>query len=454
MINPSILLQGRAPQINDPLEGAARMISLSEMMRQAPIREELQQHQLQAARLGIQQTERDMKESDDFRAAVGAGKSDQELMGISPTRAMAYGKSKADMRKSGIDAEESQIKLLHSKAERLGSLAGSAVDQSSYQNAIFTAVKEGLIPTEAAMKLPGKYDPAVVQQFMQQALSVKDQRELELKAIAEKRTAELHPYELAAKAAGAVSAQQKAEGREPIQPYQRETLLDADQNRVTTERGQNMTQATARAGQAITVRGQNMTDVRARELNDINRVNKPATAGERHNLGFYMRANEADQKLQAGEPEMAGKGLGGQAYYALAPNWAQTKSNQAYKTAQRQFTEARLRKDSGAAIPDHEFESDAKMYFPQPGDDKTVLAQKAAARKTILRTLRIASGNAMRDIGEEPGDFPQAPQAPTHYEMPEAAKAITVKGGAPKIKGLEKESWDTLVKRLANAGAK
>lgn len=53
--------------------------------------------------------------------------------------------------------------------------------------------------------------------------------------------------------------------------------------------------------------------------------------------------------------------------------------------AQRNFVNAVLRRESGAAIAPSEFESAAKQYFPQIGDSPDVIAQKRQNRITALQ---------------------------------------------------------------------
>lgn len=63
---------------------------------------------------------------------------------------------------------------------------------------------------------------------------------------------------------------------------------------------------------------------------------------------------------------------------------------QQYSQAQRDFINAVLRKESGAVISPEEFENAQKQYFPQIGDSKEVIAQKARNRE--LATNMIISG--------------------------------------------------------------
>ena len=69
--------------------------------------------------------------------------------------------------------------------------------------------------------------------------------------------------------------------------------------------------------------------------------------------------------------------------------------HQRYMQAAEQWIRAFLRKESGAAIGKDEFVRDFATYFPRPGDDPSVIAQKAAARQAAVRSF----------IGETRGFF-------------------------------------------------
>lgn len=130
---------------------------------------------------------------------------------------------------------------------------------------------------------------------------------------------------------------------------------------------------------------------------------KAPTVSEQQSLIFFSRMKEAVDNLDAVETDIRGLGTLGQIRLNYAPAIAQSSEQQLYTQASRQFTEARLRKDSGAAIPPEEFANDRRMYFPQPGDDNETLEQKRKARETALAAIRQASGNAYWELyGESP----------------------------------------------------
>lgn len=65
---------------------------------------------------------------------------------------------------------------------------------------------------------------------------------------------------------------------------------------------------------------------------------------------------------------------------------------QQYTQAQRDFINAVLRKESGAVIADSEFANAQKQYFPQIGDSKDVIAQKARNRELAMNMIISGSG--------------------------------------------------------------
>jgi hypothetical protein len=121
---------------------------------------------------------------------------------------------------------------------------------------------------------------------------------------------------------------------------------------------------------------------------------KPSTGAQQQILAYYNRAKSAEENIAPMEDEIAKMGLIAQGRMQYAPNWAQSSTGQQYRQAQRAFTEARLRKESGAAIPQSEYDNDARTYFAVPGDTADTLAQKRAARAEVLDGLAFGAGKA------------------------------------------------------------
>lgn len=123
---------------------------------------------------------------------------------------------------------------------------------------------------------------------------------------------------------------------------------------------------------------------------------------ERTNLGFFQRAAQANEITAPLEADIAKMGLAGQTVLEYAPNFMQSEKGQRYRQAQRAFTEARLRKESGAAIPDSEYANDARTYFAVPGDKPENIAQKQAARQQVMESLALSSGEAWEEYYGNP----------------------------------------------------
>lgn len=135
---------------------------------------------------------------------------------------------------------------------------------------------------------------------------------------------------------------------------------------------------------------------------------KPPTGAQQRTFGFFNRAKQASEELEKLEDTVSKMGAVAQTRMAVGANtpwignFLQSQTGQAYTAAQRAFTEARLRKDSGAAIPEQEFTNDRRTYFTQPGDSAATIAQKKRARAAILASLAFESGPAVAQFyGDE-----------------------------------------------------
>jgi hypothetical protein len=160
---------------------------------------------------------------------------------------------------------------------------------------------------------------------------------------------------------------------------------------------------------------------------------RPASGLERRALNFFNRARQADVDLETLEDDIRAMGVGGQARMALAPNVLQSELGQLYTQSQRAFTEARLRKDSGAAIPEQEFENDRRTYFVQPGDTTNVIAQKRRGRAAVLASLWFEAGQA---LSEFEGDPAQAERMVNEFKQRSARAA----DDTPNLSGLREGS--------------
>jgi len=160
-------------------------------------------------------------------------------------------------------------------------------------------------------------------------------------------------------------------------------------------------------------------------INAANASQKPATEGERKTLGFYERMKNAEENLSTLEDTLSKLDTMGQLRLKNAPDWAQSKEGQLYHQALRQFTEARLRKESGAVIGPSEFELSEKTFFRQPNDDPETVKRKKAARAQLLNSMRREAGKAYtQTYGEgEPTTPTTAPADVVQWERGPDGKA-------------------------------
>lgn len=92
-------------------------------------------------------------------------------------------------------------------------------------------------------------------------------------------------------------------------------------------------------------------------------------------------------------------------------NHFRSPQEQAYQQAAMQWIRAKLRKESGAQISPEEFEGDFKTFFPQPGDNRETIQQKARARAEALEGMKSESRGAYDDMFPATGAAAPAPVA-------------------------------------------
>lgn len=98
-----------------------------------------------------------------------------------------------------------------------------------------------------------------------------------------------------------------------------------------------------------------------------------------------------------------------------ATNWTQSAAQQRVEQARRDFINAVLRRESGAAIAASEFANADRQYFPQPGDSDAVVAQKQRNRLLAIQGLaaEVPQGRALPSLVEAARGAAGAPAAPS-----------------------------------------
>lgn len=121
---------------------------------------------------------------------------------------------------------------------------------------------------------------------------------------------------------------------------------------------------------------------------------KPPSQAELQAFGYATRVENSGGIISNLEDYVMGLGTAKFMALSKSPNWLQPSEFQQYEQAKRDFVNAVLRRESGAAISASEFDSAEKQYFPQPGDSQAVIDQKRKNRDLALNSLIAQSGSA------------------------------------------------------------
>lgn len=126
-------------------------------------------------------------------------------------------------------------------------------------------------------------------------------------------------------------------------------------------------------------------------------ANKPPTAEQSLSGGFADRmtvANDITNKLASRGTDFWNTALDSKIFGIGIPgaSFAQSDDYKRYVQARDDFINAQLRRESGAAISDPEYERANKQYFPQPNDPKELIEQKARNRALAVEGMKRNAG--------------------------------------------------------------
>ncbi len=174
MIDPTIALNVKPPQVNDPLEQAGRAMNLlaaRQQIQMAPLRMQVAQQELEQGRLVAERTRTAIEEEKAFKEAVARGAKPAELLQVAPTLAVPHFKQLLDQDKAKIEQAKGKAALL---SNALGGVkyAPEAERPSRYAAVRADAIAKGIITPEEA---PEQYDPAFVDQKFRAAIDADKQ---------------------------------------------------------------------------------------------------------------------------------------------------------------------------------------------------------------------------------------------------------------------------------------
>jgi hypothetical protein len=192
----------------------------------------------------------------------------------------------------------------------------------------------------------------------------------------------------------------------------------AEQVRQEAARAASLTQAISLAKEqreTATAQAQQARDIKRLELEaqkvgiekqKVEKEKQPVAT--QFQAGLYARRTEQaqdifDQLEKAGfDRSKIGTGL-----ETIFPQALKSQALQSQDQAERNFVNALLRRESGAAISKSEFDSAEKQYFPRTGDSPEVLAAKKANRLQAIVGLKAEAGPALEKIPLVMAQLPQ-----------------------------------------------
>ena len=135
---------------------------------------------------------------------------------------------------------------------------------------------------------------------------------------------------------------------------------------------------------------------------------RPLTAEERKNAGFYRQMQQAISNINALESKLTEadiyqiQSLPQEGFMGAVNRSTMSDNAKKYIQAFNQFTEARLRSVSGAAINASEYARDRETYARQYGETDDLSQQRKSSRGAAVESLRFMAGNAVPE--DEPTD--------------------------------------------------
>jgi len=438
-VNSSIAMSGRQFQLDNPIDVQGKVATLRQLAGQ----QELQQMQIQQARQ-TQDQERTL--ADLYKGNVGpdgtinrqgmfTAAAERGLGAKIPTMQKQFAeadKATADVKHTGVQTGELEWKVAKSKIEASGAALSSllANPNTTHGEVIQTMVglvNRGIVTPEqgqqAIRELPG--DPVRLRQYLvQKGMEVMEAGK-RMEMMAPKRT-EVND----GKTTQFVDTNPYTNPQGPA-PIKMQTTPGQDQSNATSVRGQNLVNA-----RALDANGIAQTSARTQVVEGpdgfmlidkgTGLARPAATLNGAQVQGKNVGLNDVQSKallfgsrMQAAEKvlgDMALQGtvrpsvmknvveriplVGGAA--GAAANNMSSPQQQKVEQAQRDFINAVLRRESGAAIAESEFENARKQYFPAVGDSQAVIQQKSQNRQLATKGI-LAEVPAKQRNSLEPG---------------------------------------------------
>ena len=353
----------------------------------------------------------------------------QRVYQVDPEMGSKLGKEYGEAQKTTYELAALKHKYESDKLNYALNKLGAASDESSYASAILGLKEAG----EDVSAYPLHYTPETVKAVNLQLMTAKERldaskpKEPRLfntapgnkifdetgKMVAE-NPYQLTPDQIADNARQDAAAQATAAQRD-IENKRASAMLSLAQQRELRE-SQNSKEpliAVMKDGKAVLVKrsqAEGMTPASGES------GTKELTQAQTLDAGYAHRIDDAETTLKKVEPSIAKMGLLKFTAESHFPAKAQSAEFQQYDQASRNLINAVLRRESGAAISQSEFDNAKRQYLPQPGDDPETLKLKAQNRKRQKDALAAGAGRAYTPdtppLGPQEGDTKPIPGFP------------------------------------------
>lgn len=149
---------------------------------------------------------------------------------------------------------------------------------------------------------------------------------------------------------------------------------------------------------------------------------------------YANRMFAAEKALRETESEGTSAVQRGLSKVPIVGNYMVSERMQLLDQAKRDFVNAVLRRESGAAISAGEFDNAEKQYFPQPGDSADTIAQKRRNRAEAIKGVAGGGGPSYRPpatFDESGALIPNTPSGAPSAAPQQAAPALRQSPAAP-----------------------
>lgn len=385
-LDPNIILQAKAVQLDNPLNALAQYSQIQNAQNQNAL-----------SQYTIGKAKRDDERANAVQNALVSAGGDAQA-GYQALAKQGYLKEALDLQKSQLDQDKtrsevdknrastatSSYDLQLKKTETIGQTLGAllktpGVGPQQISQSLQQLAGSGIItPEQAQQAIQGiPQDPAQIPAYLQQhqmaAMKTADQL---------KYTMPDANAQLSARTSMANTAANNATSMATNANTVSATLRGQDKGQIVqSDSGPVLVDPRTGSGQVVTG-----ADGKA-----LPGVSKPLNDSQSKALLFGTRMQEANKVLAQLQGEGTTTSVPGSRMAGIGPviNAFSPENKQMLDQGKRDFMTALLRRESGAAISNGEFDTADKQYFPQPGDSDKVIAQKARNRELAINGVLV-----------------------------------------------------------------